>query len=128
VTVENPNGLFQSTLVFYIISSAFLVVCFLAHCLQREKIETLRLRHLEDNKTQALGDQEVVINSERDDNFVEARDEARQKSFGQLYAEVKDNLQKTDGLLYALIYVLFITLAVYPGLAFKSTFSFMSGV
>lgn len=64
----------------------------------------------------------MVINSERDDNFFEARDEARQKSYGQLYSEVKDNLQKTDGLLYALIYVLFITLAVYPGLAFKSTF------
>jgi hypothetical protein len=34
----------------------------------------------------------------------------------------------TNGLLYSLIFVLMITLSVYPGLGFKANFDFMSGV
>lgn len=42
VNETSPNGLFQSTLAFYLITATFLAACGIAHCVQREKIEALR--------------------------------------------------------------------------------------
>jgi len=66
-----------------------------------------------------------VINDE-DDNYKAASEGG--KTLGQLISDIKANLRMTHGLLYSLIYVLLITLTVYPGLAIHTNFKFMDGV
>lgn len=41
---------------------------------------------------------------------------------------MKENLSITKGLLYSLIYVLFVTLAAYPGLAMHTQIKLLNGV
>lgn len=117
---ETASGLQTSSTVFYLISAAFLAVCGISYLTQREKIAKVRAKHSHSHSAETR----VAINN-NDDNYLSA---SEGRSFSQLVSEIKTNLRMTQGLLYSLIFVLLITLTVYPGLAFHTTINFMIDV
>jgi len=117
---DTSNGLFLSSMVMYLITAGFLLLCGFSYLSQREKIDKIRTKHSHSHGT------EVHAINQEDDNYRAASEDG--KTLGQLFTEIKANLRMTQGLLYSLIYVLLITLTVYPGLAFHTTIKFMNGV
>ena len=49
-------------------------------------------------------------------------------SFNDFVNVAKRNFNKTDGLLYALLYVYIVTFSVYPGVAYHTSLKFLDGL